>query len=380
MSTDARTPLGATPPSTGISVTLHLLGLPHLDTVRANSWCAYTQRTRDFATMMDGVVLYAGETNDADCEHVPLVTQAEQMNWWPDYQPQRDVFNSFDPNTPGWRAFNERAATAIRDRAEPGDVVAMTMGTSHRPAWDAIGRDDLVPVEPGCGYAGVWAPYRVYESWAWRHYLAGKAPTDDVRFYDEVIPRAYDIADFPEGTGTGGYFLYVGRLMGRKGPQIAADACKRLGAKLLVAGQGMASVEPGKIACQDGTTLTGDVEYVGVVGPEERAKLMGDAIALFAPTMYLEPFGGVSVEAQLTGTPAIVSDWGGLTENVIAGVTGYRCSVLAQFAGAGRAAPSLDRTFIRQHAQATWGMDAIRPRFVEYFERLETLRGAGWYQ
>ena len=67
--------------------------------------------------------------------------------------------------------------------------------------------------------------------------------------------------------------------MDRKGPHIA-QACRRLGAKLLVAGQGAAFWSRDRIVCEDGTLLEGDVEYLGVLGPQERARLMGGAIAL----------------------------------------------------------------------------------------------------
>jgi len=351
---------------------LHVLGFPHTSLTSEYSSCAFTDRTRVFAAMLP-TITYGGPVSD-----VPLVTAEEQAEWWPWYSPGgQAVFNDFSPASPGWVAFNERAVAAIRERSQPGDILAITMGTAQRPIADAL--PDLLPVETGVGYPGVWAPYRVFESWAWRNYLQGKAPTDDARLFDDVIPRAYDATEFPQGSGTGGYYLFVGRLMSRKGPHIAAEACKRMGAKLLVAGQGAASTEPGKITCQDGTVLEGDVEYVGIVKPEERARLMGDAIALFVPTLYLEPFGGVSVEAQLCGTPAIVSPSGGLPENIIEGRTGFVCNTLAEFAGAASVAGTLNRTKTREHAIATWGTDAIRPRFERYFARLETLSHGGWY-
>lgn len=363
---------------------LHVLGMAHTETTSEFEHCAFTARTRDFATMMTragwDVRLYAGERNEAEvAEHIPLVSREEQRAWWPAYEPQRDVFNDFDPELEGWRTFNERAAAAIRERAEPRDVVCLTMGSTHRPVAEAIADLGLLAVETGIGYAGVWAPYRVFESWAWRNYLAAKEPTDDARLFDEVIPRAYDAAAFPAGGGASGYFLFVGRLMGRKGPQIAAEACRRLGAKLVVAGQGAVSWSRRKIVLADGTVLEGDVEFAGVVGARERAALMGEATAIFTPTLYFEPFGGVSVEAQLTGTPAIVSAWGGLPENVVRGWSGFHCSTLGDFVRAVENASYLDRRWIREHALATWSTDAIAPRFDRYFRRLETLYGDGWY-
>lgn len=48
---------------------------------------------------------------------------------------------------------------------------------------------------------------------------------------------------------------------------------------------------------------------MGSVGVKERAELMAYADAVMVPTTYLEPFGGVVIEAMLSGTPAITTDF-----------------------------------------------------------------------
>lgn len=361
---------------------IHVLGFPHTETTQEWSACAYTSRTADFCSMMTlaghEVHLYAGERNEARvARHFPIVTRQMQRAWYPDFDRTR-VFNDFDTEKFPWRVFNQRAADAIKSNSEPGDVLAVTMGVCHRPC--ATSLPGLLHVETGVGYSGVWAPYRVFESAAWRHYLAAREKTDDLRWFDEVIPRGYFPAQFPAGDRPGVDFLFLGRLTARKGPQVAAQACQRLGARLLVAGQGAKEYKNGEyILTDEGVRLEGNVHYLGILKPDERAAALGAVRAVFMPTYYLEPGGGVAIEAQMCGTPVITTPWGAMTETVLEGRTGYHCSTLAEFVAAADAAGNLDRAAIRKSAVSRFSAGVIADRYSKYFRRLSTLSGEGWY-
>lgn len=360
--------------------TLHVLGLPHTETTAAYASCAYTARTKDFCTYMTEagwrVLLYAGERNEARVEqHFAVVRRSEQQAWFPEYDSSK-VFNQFNAHDLPWRVFNQRVAEHLGRYAQPYDIVCVTMGVCHQD----ISRSVAMPlywVETGVGYSGVWAPYRVFESHAWRHYLAAREPTDDLRWFDTVIPRGYLTDEFPVGSG-GDAYLFMGRLTPRKGPQIAADVCKALGAKLLVAGPGVTSVAPGRIV-GDGVTIEGDVEYLGVLAPAERAAVMGQVRAVIMPTTYLEPGGGVAMEAQLCGTPVLATPYGAMTETVIDGLTGYQCATLRSFVNGAHRLGELSRWSIARSAATRWGSRVVADRFTAYFEQLRTLEGRGWY-
>jgi glycosyltransferase involved in cell wall biosynthesis len=169
-------------------------------------------------------------------------------------------------------------------------------------------------------------------------------------------------------------------LIRRKGIHIAVETCKRLGAKLKIAGQGCKRVEGHRILCTDGEVYEGDdLEYVGFATGAKRAQLYQNAIATFVPTMYVEPFGAVAIEAQMAGTPAITTDWGAFPETVEHGRTGYRCRTLDHFLFAAKNAPRLDPEYIHRRAVANWSMDRVRHRYQEYFQMLTDLWGKGWY-
>jgi glycosyltransferase involved in cell wall biosynthesis len=268
-----------------------------------------------------------------------------------------------------WDSFNAKAIAEIADRIEKQDFICLIGGSAQQPIADAF--PAYMSVEFGVGYGGVFAKYRVFESYAWMHsiYAGWKNPTTaDGQFYDAVIPGYLEPEMFPLGDGKGDeqgeYYLFIGRLIDRKGYRIAQEVCQRLGKRLILAGPGQPS---------------GYGEFVGSVGPAERAKLMGGATATFAPTLYVEPFGNVVIESQACGTPTITTDWGAFTENNPE-TSGFRCRTLREFMQAAEGVKYLDRAKIRNRAVSLYNLDTIGLQYEAYFKRLLTLWGDGWYE
>lgn len=111
----------------------------------------------------------------------------------------------------------------------------------------------------------------------------------------------------------GDYYLYMGRVIPYKRPDLAVAACRKLGRKLIVAGGGRATDRLRKLAGPD-------TEFRGEVSDAEVRALLAGARALLFPGE--EDFGIVPVEAQAAGTPVIAYGVGGARESVIDGETG----------------------------------------------------------
>lgn len=361
-------------------MTVHLIApSPHSETTHRFDVDAFAAKCRRLGTMLTSqgykVILYGGPENESDVfEHVSLVTREEQLNWFGNFDPMIDIFNTFDVDHPAWVAFNSRAILEIQKRVEPHDIIGLTMGLAHKPIADKF-PDNLI-VEVGIGYHGVFAPYRVFESHAWAHY---RADPDDVRLFDTVIPNSYDENEFPLGSGQGGYHLFMGRFIKRKGVEIAVEATKHLGVELIMAGPGVISSEGNTYHGAD-LTVSGDhIKHIGSVTGPDKARLMGEAAVVWMPTTYLEPFGSVATESMTTGTPVIATDWGAFTETIAHGLSGFRCRTLRQFVEAGEAAKTLDRAAVRNYALSKYSTKVVAPQYDRYFKQLGTLYGDGWY-
>jgi glycosyltransferase involved in cell wall biosynthesis len=112
---------------------------------------------------------------------------------------------------------------------------------------------------------------------------------------------------FPEGERADGeYVLAVGTLEPRKNLERAAEAARRAGVELRVAG-----------ARGWGDVATNGVRWLGEVDDDELVRLLRGARALVYPSLY-EGFGIPILEAMAVGTPVVTSA-GGATEEVAGG-------------------------------------------------------------
>lgn len=265
--------------------------------------------------------------------------------------------------SPIWQLANARMIKEIAKRKEPRDFLLTIGGASQKPVADA--HPDLMTVEYSIGYAGSFSPYRVFESHVWRHHTYAAQGITDGRFFDAVIPVFFDPKEFRFNAQKENFVLYVGRLTPRKGIGIACRAAKEAGVPLKIIGHG------------DQSLITHG-EYLGALDMKERNEWMSRASAVLCPTQYVEPFCCVGVESQFCGTPVISTDWGGFVETVEHGKTGFRCSYLGEFAQAIRDCRQLDPAYIRQRAVEKYSMEAVKPQYEAYFNRLSLLWGEGW--
>lgn len=385
---------------------LHVVGLPHLVTNKTNCACAYSQKDLNFCKMMKSlghhVTHYGLEGSEVECdEHVTTLTkvQLDELLGQYDHKTKLPDHLKWDPNEPIWQICNSMAAAAINKRKQKRDFLCLIAGVCQQPI-NMMAGHDMACIEYGIGYTGVFAAYRVFESYAhmhkiygqYGHYHEGKTEPDREnppgRNYDVVIPNYYDPVDFPytPTERTKKYLLFIGRLIADKGLATACQVADAANMELVVAGQGGTATTQldttTKLTTASGDFVCNKMRFVGHVGVAERAKLMGEATAVLVPTNYLEPFGGVNVEAQLCGTPAITSDWGAFPETVKHGKTGYRCRTLDQWVWAAKNAHKLDRPYIYQRAHQRWSIYRVRHMYQEYLDMVYDLwtggKNGGW--
>lgn len=137
--------------------------------------------------------------------------------------------------------------------------------------------------------------------------------------YVGTVPNGVRVADFPMGSGRGGYLAFVGRLAPEKAAHLAVEVAERTGHPLRVAGL----IEE-KHRDYAKTVLSAQVvDYLGELDRDQLSVLLRNATALLMPLAWDEPFGLVVVESMVTGTPVIAWRRGAMPEIVTGGLNGF---------------------------------------------------------
>ena len=358
----------------------HLLGIAYGPTHKTFSACAFAQKTRKGSNMLHKlgheVYHYGHENTDIDCtEHIPVIDDfvlqktygSVDHNGAPqNYSVDDLAFTTFDINT-------ERE---LRKRAQPGDFVLASF--AHKNIHDRIADLPVHVVEWGIGYPITYAGYRVYESNGWMHFHRGVDHTTGIKDYtipdwcSVVIPNYFDPTEFEYSEQKEDYMLFIGRVDRCKGIEIVLEMAKRTGIPLRIAGPNLLGDELFQM-------LPRNADYIGVINSEERKVQLSKAIALVCPSMYLEPFLGVHIEAGFCGTPVITTNWGAPVEYCKHGITGFRCQTGEQFLWALQHVHQIRPESCRIWATSNFSMDRIGITYHEYFQVLyRNINGFFW--
>ena len=275
-----------------------------------------------------------------DCEHVDIPTDRTEI-----------------------QRFNELAGEEIRKRASDGDIIACFFGVDNKLACDM--NPNCKVVEPSIGYRanGIFAPYRVFTSYANMHMFYGeRGMLMNPSWFDAVIGNPFTLSEFEYSEQKEDYFLYFGRVCEEKGIHLAIQATEKAGKRLIIAG-------PGHLEPLGYSKIPDHVTMFGVANPEQRKELMKRAKGLIGLTYYVEPFGNMIIEANLSGTPVITTDWGAFPEIVINRTTGYRVRNFNEIVTAIQNIDSINPQDCRQHG-LQFSDENIHELHREYLNRI----------
>ncbi len=210
----------------------------------------------------------------------------------------------------------------------------------------------------------------VYKKYNTRsHYVAisesDKSPELD---YIATIHHGIDINQFPFLDADGEYLLFFGRIHPDKGVYEAIQVAQRVGMKLVIAGiiqdqdYFATMVEPHI----DGAY----VEYLGSVGPDQRADVLGRAIALLHLISFDEPFGLSLVESMACGTPVIAFRRGSMPEIIRHGETGYIVDDIEGAISAVAAIESINRTQCRADVEKRFTSARMARDYIRVYQEI----------
>lgn len=378
-------------------IRLHILGLPHTVTHNDFSHCAYTGKVLRFPRMMmsRGFEVYHYGVEGSATEATKQVDVLSREEWdmlrvmsYRHLHPEKTKeeaekhltdHSSFigdlgNWSTPLYREFNARLRPLLMAnyRSTETDIVCLPFGVSHDTALDGL---NFVVCETGIGYNDSTRNYRIFESYAWLHQVLGVEKKWGHNYWF-VIQNYFDAMEWPLSlTPKINTVGFLGRIYDGKGCNVIVEIAKRMPhVRFILCGQG----NPTQFLTHP------NIVYKPPISGLERGEYLGSLQALLAPTIFIEPFCGVVVEAQMCGTPALSVDYGAQTETIEPFKTGLNCHTLQEFCMGVQMAidGKFDRKYIRERAVRLYDMFNVAHKYEYVFKTIMDVHikdRNGWY-
>lgn len=207
----------------------------------------------------------------------------------------------------------------------------------------------------------------VYEAYNDRGaYVAiSDADRHDRLSYAATIHHGIDMSEFDLRIDPGDYLLFFGRIHPDKGTAEAITIAVEARVPLIIAGiiQDRDYFEQQVEPYLDGE----QIRYVGAVGRDARADMLGGARALLHPINFDEPFGFSVIEAMACGTPVIARNRGSMPELIGDGVNGFLVGSVDEAVAAVRNCLDLDRSAVRHSIEHRFAVDRMVDDYISVY-------------
>jgi len=140
-----------------------------------------------------------------------------------------------------------------------------------------------------------------------------------------VVNHGVHLDWFPFNNAPKKDLLFVGRMMKRKGPDIAIKLADNLNLPITFVGDKIQSKKESEFFNKEVEPYFTNPKnkFVSHVKYDQMGKIYGDYKVLLAPISMDEPFGMIMIEAMACGTPVIAFKMGSVPELILDGKTGY---------------------------------------------------------
>ena len=317
-------------------------------------------------------------------KNIPVTDDDLLMQTYGYYSGTEDFPGMFqhNKNDEAYISFNRRTIPIIRENISDDDIVLFTFGPGQELIYKSLQplQEKSACIEYRIGYYGSLVDYfKVYPSQGhriWCEEKCGQYENIKNKFAQRVITWGPNPDDFEYSDEKDDYFVFLGRIEESKGIDLCIQLANILDFNLKIAGPGrLSDLE------YDVGQFPENIEILGPVNIDDRTKLLKNAKGLIAPSIFYESLGWQVIEAMLSGTPVITTDFGGFAETNIQGITGYRCNTFEEFSDAIKQIGEIDNEKCYQSAYDRFNYNIIKDKYLSYFSYVNNvMNGSGFYE
>lgn len=186
--------------------------------------------------------------------------------------------------------------------------------------------------------------------------------------YVATIYHGIDLGQFTFRPEIGDYLLFFGRIHPDKGTWEAIQIALKSNMRLILAG----IIQDNYYFEKKIKPFLNDenIQYIGVLDPNQRDYYLGEAYCLLHPINFNEPFGLSVVEAMACGTPVVAFNKGSMQEVINNKKTGFIVNSIENAVSSLNEIKNINRIDCRKWVEKKFSLDRMVEDYIRLYKKI----------